>query len=219
MIGLDLNAEEGREPRILCLGAHSDDIEIGAGGTVLELARRYPGAHISWHVLSAEGDREREARESAAYFTRGFASAEIQVYPFDDGIFPSQLPALKKALRDARDRFHPDVVLTHYRDDLHQDHRSVSEVTWQTFRDHLILEYEILKYDGDIGKPNAYVPIEDAVKNEKLEGLQKFFVSQRGKDWFSDESFSALMRVRGVECRSPSGYAEAFYCRKIILSQ
>ncbi|WP_405240820.1 PIG-L deacetylase family protein [Lentisalinibacter orientalis] len=219
MIGLDFSGSPDRELGILCLGAHSDDIEIGAGGTVLELARRYPGARIAWHVLSAEGRREDEARESAGFFTKGFASVEVHVHGFADGTFPSQLPGIKQALQEIKEHFDADIVITHNREDLHQDHRTVGEVTLQTFRDHLILEYEILKYDGDIGRPNAFFPLSDSVRREKLEALQRYFGSQRAKDWFSEEAFSALMRIRGVECRSPSGYAEAFYCRKALLSQ
>jgi len=218
MIGLDFSALPNRELGILCLGAHSDDIEIGAGGTILELARRYPDARIAWHVLSAAGARADEARRSAAFFTKGFASAEVQVHDFADGTFPAQLPGIKQALQDVKERFHADVVITHNREDLHQDHRSVAEVTLQTFRDHLILEYEILKYDGDIGRPNAFFALTDLARSEKLEALQRYFGSQREKDWFSDEAFSALMRIRGVECRAPSGYAEAFYCRKALFS-
>ena len=214
MIGLDFIKPADREIGILCIGAHSDDIEIGAGGTILELARRYPGSRIAWHVLAAKGKRADEARSSAAYFTRGFADAAIRVHDFDDGSFPVQLTAIKRCLEEARDSFAADVVLSHYCDDLHQDHRTVGEVTWQTFRDHLVLEYEILKYDGDIGRPTAYFPVSDAVRKEKLAALQEHFASQRGKDWFDERAFSAMMRIRGVECLSPSGYAEAFYCRK-----
>lgn len=214
MIGLDFCGSSDREICILCLGAHSDDIEIGVGGTILELAQRYPSARIAWHVLAADGPRAEEARESAAYFTRSFSNAEIKVHDFVDGTFPEQLTAIKRVLEKAKASFPADVVFTHYRDDLHQDHRTVNEATWQTFRDHLVLEYEILKYDGDIGRPNAFFPLSDAVRNQKLEALRKFFGSQSDKDWFSDETFSAMLRIRGVECRSPSGYAEAFYCRK-----
>ena len=218
MIGLDFSVPASGEVGILCFGAHSDDIEIGAGATILELARRYPAARISWHVLAAEGVREREARESAKYFTQGFANAEVHTYRFVDGTFPTQLQAIKQALEQAKQGFRADIVFTHSRDDLHQDHRTVGEVTWQTFRNHLILEYEILKYDGDTGTPNVFFPVSDAVKDEKLEALQRYFVSQRGKDWFDDGVFSALLRIRGMESRSPSGYAEAFYCRKAVLS-
>ena len=217
MIGLNFIGPADREIAILCIGAHSDDIEIGAGGTILEIASRYPNSRIAWHVLAADGERADEARASAACFTRGFAHAEIQVHDFVDGTFPVQLTAIKRALEKVRDSFTADVVFTHYRDDLHQDHRTVGEVAWQTFRDHLVLEYEILKYDGDIGRPNAYFPVSDSVRREKLEILQEHFASQRGKDWFEEEAFSAMMRIRGVECRSPSGYAEAFYCRKARL--
>ena len=216
MIGLDFIAPAGRELGILCFGAHSDDIEIGAGATLLELSRRFPNARIAWHVLAAEGGREREAKESAAHFTRGFASAEVNVHGLADGTFPAQLEAVKQVMERVKVKFPADIVFTHFQQDLHQDHRTVAEVTWQTFRDHLILEYEILKYDGDIGRPNAFFPVSDAARKEKLEALQKYFGSQRDKDWFDDEAFSALLRIRGVECRAPSGYAEAFHCRKAV---
>ncbi|WP_405234366.1 PIG-L deacetylase family protein [Lentisalinibacter salinarum] len=217
MIGLEIGGFSDRAIRILCVGAHSDDIEIGAGGTILELAQQYPAAHVSWHVLSAEGQRADEARDSAAYFTSGFAKAEIHIHEFPDGTFPAQLGAIKRTLEAARASFPAHIVFTHYRGDLHQDHRTVAEVTWQTFRDHLILEYEILKFDGDLGVPNAYVPVSDEVRGIKLEGLRRFFETQRDKDWFTDDALSALLRIRGVECRSRSGYAEAFYCRKAVI--
>jgi LmbE family N-acetylglucosaminyl deacetylase len=217
MIGLDFRVPESGEIGILCFGAHSDDVEIGAGATILELAHRYPAARISWHVLAAEGEREREARDSGEYFTRGFANAEVHVHGIVDSIFPMQLEAIKQVMERAKAAFQADIVFTHYRGDFHQDHRTVSEVTWQTFRDHLILEYEIPKYDGDTGAPSVFVPVSGAVKNEKLEALTRYFASQRGKDWFDEDAFSALLRIRGLECRSPSGYAEAFYCRKAVL--
>lgn len=218
MIGLDFSVSASGEIGILCFGAHSDDIEIGAGATLLELARRYPRSRIAWHVMAATGIREREARDSAAYFTRAFADAEVHVHGFADGTFPTQLEAIKQALERAKETFRADIVFTHYREDLHQDHRTLGEVTWQTFRDHLILEYEIAKYDGDMGAPDFFFPVSDDVKDQKLRALRLHFASQRDKDWFDDEAFSALMRIRGLECRSPSGFAEAFYCRKAVAS-
>ena len=216
MIGLDLKKSGDGEIGILCLGAHSDDIEIGAGATLLELSRRYPDARVAWHVMAADGVRADEARESAAYFTHGFANAEVHVHEFVDGLFPVQLQAIKQVMERVRSAFRADVVFTHYRGDIHQDHRTVSEVTWQTFRDHLILEYEIPKYDGDMGAPGVFVPVSESAKRDKLKAIQKYFVSQRDKDWFNDEAFSALLRIRGMECRSPSGYAEAYYCHKAM---
>lgn len=217
MINLGVVEPAGRSIGIFCIGAHSDDIEIGAGGTILELARQYPSARVAWHVLAAKGSRANEARASAAVFTDGFSHAEVHVHEFVDGSFPVQLTEIKAALETARDSFRADIVLTHYRGDLHQDHRTVAEVTWQTFRDQLILEYEIPKYDGDIGRPNAFFPISENARQKKLSTLEKCFESQRGKDWFDEAVFSAMMRIRGVECRSSSGYAEAFYCRKAVL--
>ena len=217
MISLEPGKEVDGGLRILCFGAHSDDIEIGAGATVLGLARRHSDARIAWHVLAGKGAREAEARDSAAFFTHGFARAEVHVHGLDDGSFPAQLRELKCVLEEAKNAFPADIVLTHYRQDLHQDHRTLGEVTWQTFRDHLILEYEILKYDGDLSVPNMYVPVSESMKDQKLKALEQHFASQRGKDWFCAETFSALMRIRGVECRSPSGYAEAFYSRKMVM--
>ncbi|MEX0914978.1 MAG: PIG-L deacetylase family protein [Wenzhouxiangellaceae bacterium] len=218
MIGLDLVKPADGALSILCLGAHSDDIEIGAGATVLELARRYPEARIAWHVFAGAGSRGEEARASAEHFTRGYASANIAVHEFRDGYFPAQLADLKPQLEAAKAASKPDVVLTHFRGDLHQDHRTISDVTWQTFRDAFILEYEIAKYDGDLGAPNFFVPISVDAYKEKLESLERFFGSQRSKDWFTADTFSALMRLRGVECRAASGYAEAFYVRKGVLA-
>ncbi len=215
MIPLSIGA--GASPRILCLGAHSDDIEIGAAATIRRLAHDYPGGSIAWVVFAAGGDRGREARASAEFCTRGFASADIRMHEFRDGFFPAESVGIKEAFQRLGQELDPDVVFTHNRDDLHQDHRVIAEITWQTFRDHLVLEYEIPKYDGDLGRPNCYVPMTDALREEKQEILERFFASQRSKSWFSRETFDALMRLRGIESRAPSGYAEAFYARKIIV--
>jgi LmbE family N-acetylglucosaminyl deacetylase len=217
VIGLDLRIPASGEIGILLFGAHSDDIEIGAGATILELARRYPAARVAWHVMAAHGAREKEARESAAYFTGGFENAEVHVHGFADGSFPVQLQAIKQAMERVKAESRADIVFTHCRGDLHQDHRTVAEVTWQTFRNHLILEYEIPKYDGDMGAPAVFVPISESAKAEKLKALQRYFASQDDKDWFDEETFAALLRLRGMECRSPSGYAEAFYCHKAVI--
>ena len=213
MISIALNQTDS--PKILCLGAHSDDIEIGAGATILSLAAKYPQATICWVVFSARGARLDEAKSSAKYFSHKFHATEIVVHEIRDGFFPSSIETLKPLLEELKE-FNPDIVFTHYRNDLHQDHRTVSDLTWQTFRDHLILEYEIPKYDGDLGSPNVFHPVSIAEHSDKLAALNRFFVSQKDKSWFSDDMFSALMRLRGVECNSSSGFAEAFYCRKLV---
>ena len=213
MNGLSLG---NRSPSILCIGAHSDDIEIGAGATLLHLLDRLPEASVHWRVLSAAGIREVEARRSASLFA-GDRLASIEVFDFQDGFFPDAFRAIKEVFRELPSSIDPDVIFTHWRHDLHQDHRLISELTGQTFRDHLILQYEILKYDGDLGAPNVYVPVEREAADRKVDYLLEAFVSQHGKYWFTRETFEALMRVRGVESRSTSGFAEAFYGNKIVL--
>jgi LmbE family N-acetylglucosaminyl deacetylase len=203
--------------RILCLGAHADDIEIGCGGTVLRLLAEHPGATFHWVVLSGDGEREREARDSARRFF-GSAHAQLDVHQIRDGHFPVALSAIKDAMEDVKRGFSPDLIFTHYRDDRHQDHRAVSDATWQTFRDHLVLEYEVPKWDGDLGVPHCFVALPEAVRRRKVEYLLAAFPTQRGKRWFTEETFHALLRLRGVECGAPDGYAEAFYARKTILS-
>lgn len=207
-----------RKLRILCLGAHSDDIEIGCGATLALLARRLPRPEFRWVVWSAARDRAREALRGAQQFLGSAATGAPQVHEFRDGYFPAQFAELKEAFETLAGGFTPDVVLTHSRDDRHQDHRVVSDLTWNTFRRPLILEYEVPKWDGDLGRPNCYVPISPAGARRKARALVRVFGSQRSKDWFSEETFLGLMRVRGVECRAPGGYAEAFLARKFTLS-
>jgi LmbE family N-acetylglucosaminyl deacetylase len=207
----------GKKPlRVLCVGAHSDDIEIGCGGAILQLAstRR---VHVDWVVFSAQGQREREARRSAALFLRGAASANVVCKPFRDGFFPFAGADVKSAFEELK-ATGPDLIFTHYRDDRHQDHRVLSDLAWNTFRDHCVLEYEIPKYDGDLGVPNCFIPLDLATCRRKARHLQAVFGTQRGKHWFSEETFMGLMRLRGMECRAPSGYAEAFYARKVVLA-
>jgi len=206
----------GRARRVLCLGAHSDDIEIGCGGTILEL-RRSPGVEFCWVVLSANGVRAAEARTSARKFLGPAAADAVRLFPFRDGFFPAEFTQIKEAFERIARGFQPDLVLTHTRDDRHQDHRVVSDLTWNTFRRHLVLEYEIPKWDGDLGRPNCYVPLRATVARRKSRLLMEAFATQRSKDWFSPETFLGLMRLRGMECRAPSGYAEAFTARKLTL--
>jgi len=214
MLTLDLGATR---LSVLCLGAHSDDIEIGAGGTLLSWIAQGLQLDVHWCVLSAAADREDEARKSAEDFLGGAASARVDVLRFRDGFFPSQIAEIKPWFETLKAGPGPDVILTHRRDDAHQDHRAVCQHTWNTFRDHLILEYEIPKWDGDLGQPNLYVPISSAAMARKVALIEKHFATQRGKHWFDEETFRGLARLRGMECRAPDRYAEAFFARKLRL--
>jgi LmbE family N-acetylglucosaminyl deacetylase len=204
--------------RVLALGSHSDDIEIGCGATLLALTRTHPELEVTWVVLGAQGVREQEARASAEAFLSAAAQSEIVVHGFRDGYFPYVGGEVKDVFEQLKSELDPDLILTHSRRDLHQDHRLVCELTWNTWRDHLILEYEIPKYDGDLGTPNVFVPVSVELAREKARLIADAFASQEGKHWFKDEVFLGLMRVRGMEARSPSGYAEAFTCRKLLLA-
>jgi len=204
--------------RVLTLGAHADDIEIGCGATLLVLTRSH-ALDVTWVVLSAHGDRDAEARASAEAFLANAAASSIECHGFRDGYFPYVGGEVKDLFEELKARIEPDLIFTHTRHDLHQDHRLVCELTWNTWRDHLILEYEIPKYDGDLGAPNLFVPVSRELALEKTRLLATAFESQRGKSWFDDDLFLGLMRVRGMEARSPSGYAEAFHCRKVSLAQ
>jgi LmbE family N-acetylglucosaminyl deacetylase len=204
--------------KILCLGAHSDDIEIGCGGTIREIVKANPGIEVTWVVFSAHGEREREARLSAKRFLGGKVRREIIIQKFRDGYFPSQTAEIKDFFEAIKIRVDPDVVFTHYREDRHQDHRVLSDLAWNTFRNHLILEYEIPKYDGDLGTPNLYVPIAARVARSKARELCAIFRTQANHHWFTEDLFTGLMRIRGVECGSSTGFAEAFYSRKAILA-
>ena len=213
-----LELQIGALRSMLCLGAHCDDIEIGAGATILKLVAAHSGLRVHWVVFSSTEERAAEARASAADFLRGAASADVQMKTFSDGFFPAEGQAIKQYFEELKARVTPDLVLTHYRDDRHQDHRTISDLTWNTFRDHLVLEYEIPKYDGDLGQPNFFVPVDDQQRAFKVDAILRRYASQRSKDWFTAETFNALMRIRGVECRSRTGYAEAFHARKIVAS-
>lgn len=204
--------------RILAIGCHSDDIEIGCGGTLLTLARANQEAEIDWFVLAAPGERGEEARASAEAFTAGFAAARVEVHPFRDGFLPYVGGEVKEVFEDLKARVDPQIVFTHTGYDFHQDHRLASELTWNTFRSHLILEYEVPKYDGDLGRPNVFVPLTQAIVDEKLALLEEHFASQRGKHWFDRETFLALMRLRGLESVAPERFAEAFTARKVVVA-
>jgi LmbE family N-acetylglucosaminyl deacetylase len=202
---------------ILALGAHSDDIEIGAAGTVLRLLDEHPGSLVHWVVFSAEGEREAEARASAADVLARAASATVEVHRFRESYFPFVGSEIKDRFEALKGRVQPDLVLTHRTADRHQDHRLVAELTWNTFRDHAIAEYEVPKYDGDLGQPNLFAPLPEAVARRKIALLLKHFASQRHRSWFKAESFESLMRIRGIECNADSGFAEAFHMRKLTL--
>jgi LmbE family N-acetylglucosaminyl deacetylase len=210
-------AAPGERLAVLCLGAHSDDIEIGAGATLLSMVDRGIRLEVHWCVLSGAGEREQEAKSSAANFLSSAANAKIEVMSFRDGFFPEQGDAIKSWFETLKRRANPDVILTHRRDDAHQDHRQVCRLTWNTFRDHCILEYEIPKWDGDLGQPNLYMPISERVLQRKIELLISHFGTQGSKQWFDGETFLGLARLRGMECRAPERYAEAFFARKLSL--
>lgn len=210
-------ARPGEALSILCLGAHSDDIEIGAGGAILSLIERGVKLDVHWCVVSAPGERAEEAYASADDFLAGCVRRRIEIGDFEDSTFPAQSPAIKEWLKEIRERTQAELVFTHCRDDAHQDHREVNGLTWNLFRDHLILEYEIPKWDGDLGRPNAYMPLSRAVMERKAELLARHFATQRSKDWFDAETFRGLARLRGMECRAAERYAEAFTLRKAVL--
>lgn len=210
-------AAPGERLSVLCFGAHSDDIEIGTGATLLSMIARGIRLDVHWCILSGGADREREARASAADFLTGAAQTRIEVMPFHDGFFPEQGEAIKSWFEALKPRSNPDLILTHRRNDAHQDHRLVCRLTWNTFRDHCILEYEIPKWDGDMGQPNVYMPLPASALQRKIDFLMTHFGSQRSKQWFDPETFRGLARLRGMECRAPEGYAEAFFGRKLSL--
>lgn len=210
-------ANAGERLSVLCLGAHSDDIEIGAGATLLTLLERGVRLDVHWCVLSAAGEREHEARASAAAFLKEAESAEIETLSFSDTMFPAEGAKLKTWFNGLQKRVSPDLVLTHGRHDAHQDHREVCRLTWNTFRDCCILEYEIPKWDGDMGQPNVYVPVTQGALRRKIDLLMAHFGSQRSRHWFDEETFTGLARLRGMECRAPDRYAEAFFGRKLVL--
>jgi LmbE family N-acetylglucosaminyl deacetylase len=203
--------------RVLCLGAHCDDIEIGCGGTVAELARRFPAARFQWVVLSADDVRERETRSAAARLHGAGADAAVEVARFRASYFPFCGGEIKDYFESLKERVDPDVILTHRLEDRHQDHRVVAELTWNTFRHHTILEYEIPKYEGDLGQPNLYVPLGRETVDLKLGTLTECFPSQRHRSWFTGDLFLSHLRLRGIECHAPSGFAEALHARKLVL--
>ena len=209
--------KKGESLKALFLGAHSDDIELGCGGTILSLLEQNRELEVWWVVFSASDERRREAERSAEMFLRGAVKKEVIVRDFKESFFPyigSDIKAYFEELKNIG----PDLVFTHFRNDLHQDHRLISELTWNTFRDHVILEYEIIKYDGDLGSPNVFVHLTEEVCVTKIKYLMEHFQSQHSRQWFTEEAFRAILRLRGIESNAPSKFAEAYYARKLVLS-
>ena len=207
-----------RVKRVLCLGAHSDDIEIGCGGTLLRLMREIPSLHVHWVVFGGMNERRAaEAKASAARFLKGAATTEVVVGQFRDAYMGTQYVEIKDFFEANLKNVKPDVVFTHFRDDRHQDHRLLSDLAWNTWRDHTILEYEILKYDGDLGRPNLYAPVPEELCRRKIDLLMEGFPTQAGRQWFTEDTFWAMLRIRGVEANSPTKFAEAFHARKLVI--
>ena len=213
---IGLTAGTTAPERILCLGAHCDDLEIGCGGTILRLALEQPAIEVRWVVFASTPERAAEAKGSAAEFLAGFGRAGLVVHDFRDGYLPARWAEVKDAFEALKREYQPDIIFTHYRDDRHQDHRVVSDLTWNTWRNHLILEYEIPKYDGDFGAPGVFSPLPPEVMERKVELILRHFRSQTGKHWLTADLLRAVARIRGVESSAPSGLAEAFYSRKLV---
>jgi len=216
MLSLKFSKNRGEKLRILCLGAHCDDIEIGCGGTLLKIIEENDNVEIKWVVFASNEKRRKEAERSAGIFLENVPDKEVEILDYKDGFLPADWSEIKNSFESLKE-FSPDLIFTHYRDDLHQDHRLINELTWNTFRDHLILEYEIVKYDGDLGNPNLFVPIEEKYLKKKREILFNSFGSQLDKQWFDETLLTSLPRIRGVHCASASKYAEAFYNRKMVI--
>jgi LmbE family N-acetylglucosaminyl deacetylase len=217
MLELILPSAHRRATRILCLGAHCDDIEIGCGGTLLKLLGRGGRWDVTWAVFSSNRQRERELRSSARRFLRGAAHTRVLAYEFRDTFFPAEYAAVKNTFESLKQLPPPDVVFTHHRADLHQDHRVIGELTWTAFRRHLILEYEIPKYEGGLTTPNAYVRLSKTQVDAKTRALLSCYPSQRSKPWFRADTFTSLLRLRGVEAGSQTGWAEGFHAGKLCI--
>jgi LmbE family N-acetylglucosaminyl deacetylase len=217
MIGLGLPDRE--EPlTLLLLGAHSDDIEIGCGGTILRTLAERRDVHVHWVVFAATGARRGEAEASATAFLKNAATAHVTLHAFRESYFPFVGAEIKDAFEDLKQVVSPDIIFTHRRDDEHQDHRTIGQLTWNAFRDHLIAEYEIPKYEGDLAQPNLFVPLDEDTAVRKIELLITQFATQLGRRWFRPETFRAVLTLRGLECNAPSGLAEGFHVRKMILT-
>jgi LmbE family N-acetylglucosaminyl deacetylase len=217
MLGVVFDKNRDSKLHVLCLGAHSDDIEIGCGGTMLRLIENYPNITVTWIVFGSNGQRSKEAQNSSDQFLKSVKEKEVIIKNYRDGFFPYRGEAIKEYFEQLKQRISPDLIFTHYRKDLHQDHRLICELTWNTFRDHMILEYEVPKYDGDLGVPNFFVHLNEHFCDLKVEYIMSFFKTQKDRHWFTTDTFYSMLRLRGMESRSPGKYAEAFYCRKVIL--
>ena len=204
--------------QILCLGAHCDDVEIGCGGTLAALVTAHPDVQLTIVVFSGNAVRSAETRAAVGRLLPEGMPVNLEIHQFRDGFFPVEWASIKERFEDLARRVAPDLIITHYEQDKHQDHRMICELTWNTFRDHLLLEYEVPKYDGDLGRPNLYIPLEPEVVRRKMATLMECFPSQAGRRWFTEDLFAGLMRLRGMECNSPSGFAEAFYVRKLVVA-
>lgn len=216
MLTVSFTGKNPKDLKLLCIGAHSDDIEIGCGGTVLRLLEENPNTEVCWVVLAAAGERKAEATLSAEKFLAGAKRKDVVLREFRDGYLPYAGAEVKDFFEELKRRYSPDLILTHFREDLHQDHRLVSELTWNTFRNHLILEYEIVKYDGDLGAPNCFVHLAEPTVRRKIRLLMECFQTQRDKRWFTEDTFSSILRLRGMESNAPDRFAEAYYCRKLV---
>jgi LmbE family N-acetylglucosaminyl deacetylase len=214
---LGLAVDTSKPLTILCLGAHCDDIEIGCGGSLLQIIHRYSNVTCHWVTFCATDVRAAETRVSANLFLKKVMKKKIRIYQFRDGFLPWVGNEVKEKFEDLKTECNPDIIFTHFHEDFHQDHRLVSELTWNTFRDHLILEYEIPKYDGDLGRPNLFVPVDEDNCKKKIKTITKCYLSQKTKSWFTEDLFWSLLRLRGMECNAPSRYAEAFHCRKMVI--
>jgi LmbE family N-acetylglucosaminyl deacetylase len=217
MLKLELSRRKGEALKVLCLGAHSDDIEIGCGGTILRLLSEHGDVEVHWVVLGSSGQRDREAVASANKFLADAKKKKIIIKNFKESFFPYVGKEIKQFFEELKKKISPDIIFTHYRHDLHQDHRLISELTWNTYRDHLILEYEVIKYDGDLGVPNFFVHLNEKICKKKIAFLMESFKTQANRDWFTTDAFLSILRIRGIESKAPEKYAEGFYCRKLVL--
>lgn len=218
MFPLSLASADARRLEVLCIGAHCDDIEIGCGGTILTLQQRHAPCRIHWFVLTSDPTRRAEALAAAEMLVQPSARGEVRICELPDGLLPAHFAEVKRQFEDLKSAIEPGLIFTHHGRDVHQDHSLVSQVTWQTFRDHMIWEYEIPKYDGDLVTPNMYMPLSAAVATRKTELIMRSFPSQANKSWFNADNLLALMHLRGLESRAESGFAEAFHCRKLVCS-
>lgn len=214
MLSLGFGVPKGGGYKVLCLGAHCDDIEIGCGGSILRLIEQNPRLEFRWVVFSSTPERKREALKAARAFLGAGVRSRVEIRTFRDSFFPYQGKTIKEFVESIKRSFEPDLIFTHYRDDAHQDHRLISELTWNAFRNHLILEYEIPKYDGDLGSPNFFIGLNEALCRRKIANILQAFRSQAGKQWFTEDTFRAVLRIRGMESNAEGKFAEGFYCRK-----